>query len=427
MRKQLLYVLSALLLVAVAGILVARLVFHPFSGTLACHTWRNMLTPGEFGHFSSIALLSANDVWLAVENYAPGASVARGLVEHWDGHRWQALFPSYPASFNVTINGIAAIRDSDVWVVGSAYTSPSTVIPLAARWDGRTWHMLPSISSSGFTQFFGVTALASDNVWAVGSIFGGDFTQTLIAHWNGSTWMRVRSPNVADENNQLTSISALSANDIWVVGTSNGYQGSLLTLTEHWDGSHWSIVPSPNPSHTANALSSVAAASSNDVWAVGTLRPTPPPTTLISSEGYKSARDRVTIETNGLIEHWDGQSWQVVSFPKLGQHQILVSISAYSSQDVWAAGIFVVDTDQGQVWHGLLLHWNGAAWQSTEDSHAQYISNIATSAAGGLWSVGLTIPPPNSVGASRLLPKLVCDLQNQISLSFVTGRLTRRH
>ena len=403
MRKQLLYVLATLLLVAVGGVLVARLVFHPFNGTLTCHTWRTMLTPDDFSHFYSVALLSANDVWLAGENYAPGASVARGLVEHWDGQRWQALFPAYPASFNVTIKGIAAITDSDVWVVGSAYTSASTVIPLAARWDGRAWHMLPSIPSPGFTQFLGVAALASDNVWAVGSIFGGDFTQTLIAHWNGSTWMRVRSPNVADENNQLTSISALSANDIWVVGTSNGYQGSVLTLTEHWDGSSWSIVRSPNPSRSANALSSVAAASSNDVWAVGTMRPALPTTALISPLGYKEARDRVTIETNGLIEHWDGQSWQVVSFPRLGQHQVLVSISAYSSQDVWAAGIFVVDTDQGPVWHGLRLHWNGTAWQSAEDSHAQYIDNIATSAAGGLWSIGLTIPPPNSAGSEHAI------------------------
>ncbi len=406
MRKRLLYALSALLLVAVVGVLLVRLlVFHPFTGTLACHTWRSMTTsqPSENNHFTSVALLSANDVWLAGRNFVSGPNVDRALIEHWDGHQWQALFPPYPGSFDVTINSIAAVSDSDVWVVGIAYTTPGTVIPVAARWDGHTWHVLSSISSPGFTQLNGVTALADDNVWAVGSFFAGGFTQTLIMHWDGSTWKRIPSPNIADENNQFTSISALSANDIWAVGTSNGYEGSLLTLTEHWDGSRWSIVSSPDPSRSRNALSSVAAASSNDVWAVGALEPAQPSTPLTTAGGYKQAFDRVIIETDGLIEHWDGQSWRAASFPRLGQHQILSSITAYSSQDVWAAGTYVVDTDQGQVLHGLIEHWDGSAWHSEEDSRAQFITGIATSAAGGLWDVGFTVPPRNSTSSEQAI------------------------
>ena len=281
------------------------------------------------------------------------------------------------------------------------------------HWDGHAWHTLPApstpvlppISSGdptehhGFSLLNGVAALASDNVWAVGSIFGGDFSQTLIEHWDGSSWQRVKSPNVADENNQLASISARSANDIWAVGTSQGYEGSALTLTEHWDGSAWSIVSSPDPSRIANALYSVAAASSDDVWAVGLMEPAE--TAQVSAGGYKQARDPVLIRSDGLIVHWDGQRWQVISFPKLGNYQMLLSVTAYSSRDVWAAGLFVVEGNQGQVFQGLLEHWDGSTWQSTEDTHAQYIRGIATSAAGGLWSVGLTVPPPNSGGAEQ--------------------------
>jgi hypothetical protein len=167
-----------------------------------------------------------------------------------------------------------------------------------------------------------------------------------------------------------------------------------LTLTEHWDGSRWSIIQSPDPSRTANALLSVAAAWSNDVWAVGVKQLDL--TSLTSAGGYKQARDPVYFGGEGLIEHWDGQKWQVVSFPKKGDQQVLLSVTAYSSWDVWAAGLFEVDSQQGQVFHGLLLHWDGSAWRSMEDPHAQYINNIATSAAGGLWSAGLTVPPRNS-------------------------------
>ncbi|MDQ2905900.1 MAG: hypothetical protein M3Y81_20450 [Chloroflexota bacterium] len=128
MRKRLWYALSALLLVAIVGVLLARLAFHLFTGTLACHTWRSMvpLQPNENTQFTSVALLSATDVWLAGTNFAPATHVSRPLVEHWDGQHWQTLFPPNPGSFDVMIRSITAVSDSDVWVVGGAYTSPGT-------------------------------------------------------------------------------------------------------------------------------------------------------------------------------------------------------------------------------------------------------------------------------------------------------------
>src|SRR4051794_8054896 len=45
---------------------------------------------------------------------------------------------------------------------------------------------------------------------------------------------------------QLSAISAASRSDIWAVGTA-GPDGSQRTLTAHWDGIRWRIVPSPSP------------------------------------------------------------------------------------------------------------------------------------------------------------------------------------
>src|SRR5919204_2427560 len=45
---------------------------------------------------------------------------------------------------------------------------------------------------------------------------------------------------------QLTAISAASRSDIWAVGTT-GPEASQRTLTAHWDGIRWQIVPSPSP------------------------------------------------------------------------------------------------------------------------------------------------------------------------------------
>lgn len=407
MRKRLWLALTAFLLVGVVGLVLAGSVFHLFKGPLVCQTWQSKAMAPLEGttEFTSLSLLSASDVWLAGRNTPPGGASSRPLMEHWDGKQWQTLFPPEPGPLDGTLKGIAAVSDTDVWVVGSAYTDPGNALALAAHWDGHNWRLFPSPSASdspsnnptgyrGFGQLNSVTALASDNVWAVGSLFEHGFTQTLIEHWNGSTWQRVKSPNIADENNQLTGISSHSADDLWAVGTSQGYEGSALTLTEHWNGSRWGIVSSPNPSRSFNSLSSVAAAAPDDVWVVGVMAPAAP--VQVSPNGPQSIRDPVSIRTDGLIIHWDGQHWQVVPFPKLGQHQILTSITAYSSKEVWAVGLFVTESDQGQALHGLLEQWNGSAWQSREDPHAQYLASIATSAAGGLWSVGLTVPSRSS-------------------------------
>src|SRR5205823_1270424 len=112
---------------------------------------------------------------------------------------------------------------------------------------------------------------SANNVWAVGYAWGGSgaSTATLTEHWNGTQWSVVPSPNVTTIDNYLHGVAVISANDVWAVGTSddegtNGFQ----TLVEHWNGTAWSVVSSPNPD-LGNRLYGVAAVSANYVWAVG--------------------------------------------------------------------------------------------------------------------------------------------------------------
>src|SRR5437868_6117405 len=56
-------------------------------------------------------------------------------------------------------------------------------------------------------------------------------------------WRLVDSPNPHSTENVLYGADAVSVNDIWAVGEHSANR----TLTLHWDGSQWSIVPSPNP------------------------------------------------------------------------------------------------------------------------------------------------------------------------------------
>src|SRR5205085_2469989 len=60
-------------------------------------------------------------------------------------------------------------------------------------------------------------------------------------------WRTVSSPNPGTDDS-LYAVSALSSSDVWAVG--NNYDGGpvlVRTLIMHWDGTQWSVVPSPNP------------------------------------------------------------------------------------------------------------------------------------------------------------------------------------
>ena len=79
------------------------------------------------------------------------------------------------------------------------------------------------------------------------------------------------NPNpVPTKDTALYGIAAVSANDIWAVGAGNfSTVSGTATLIEHWDGTSWTIVSSPDPGTATNALVAVTALSDGTVVAVG--------------------------------------------------------------------------------------------------------------------------------------------------------------
>src|SRR5262249_12997508 len=110
---------------------------------------------------------------------------------------------------------------------------------------------------------------------------GSSELMTFVVHWNGTSWSIVPSPNVASQHTLLTGIAAeqsrtaVSANALWAVGYTITEDVSFRlyqTVVERWDGVKWILVPSQNPlppSSGGNALLGVAATSMRTLWAVG--------------------------------------------------------------------------------------------------------------------------------------------------------------
>lgn len=64
-------------------------------------------------------------------------------------------------------------------------------------------------------------------------------------------WSVVPSPNPATisvSNDVLEGVSALADNNVWAVGNFSSSNGNNVkhSLVEHWNGTAWGVVPSPN-------------------------------------------------------------------------------------------------------------------------------------------------------------------------------------
>src|SRR5439155_35327 len=142
---------------------------------------------------------------------------------------------------------------------------------LIIHWDGSIWRIVPSPNSGANTnELYGAAAVSANDVWAVGYYINVSGTyQSLVQHWDGSAWSVIPSPNIASSDNILRGVAAISTNAMWVLERYDDSSSRFPTLMEHWDGSMWSVIPSPDPGTTSNVFQGVAAVSANDVWAVG--------------------------------------------------------------------------------------------------------------------------------------------------------------
>jgi len=233
---------------------------------------------------------------------------------------------------HVALSGAAAGSPTDLWAVG-IQLDLGPAQPLTEHWDGRSWTAVPApVGLWTISAYLGaVSAAGSLDLWAVGAGKSvGTEDRTLIEHWDGSAWTIIASPNVGERTNHLTALDVLAANDAWAVGF---YQqaSSLLALTEHWDGKVWSVVPGVNPAAGINSLAAVSGTSPSDVWAVG----------------FRRESDAVLPQA--LIEHWDGHHWSLVS-------------------DVWAIGSYRKNVSCGPDW-ALIQRWDGKAWHRVPSPH----------------------------------------------------------
>ncbi|HEX9135179.1 MAG TPA: hypothetical protein VF844_23065 [Ktedonobacteraceae bacterium] len=298
--------------------------------------------------FTAVAALSPTNAW------AVGWTTEGPLIERWNGTRWGVV--ANPGPPGGSLNGIFAVNNHDIWAVGSVFTSSGSRQTLIEHWNGSAWKVVPSPAAGTLNA---VTAAAANEVWAVGSNFNPatNTNQVLIEHWEGHGWKIVPGANPGTGDNVFNGVTAITAHDVWAVGRSTTAvptggisprtvpNPSFQTLIEHWNGTKWQAIASPNPASATNWLRAVAAVSSTNVWAVGQQAP--------QGEG--------PLQT--LIEHWNGKMWTVVPSPNAGPAGgALIGVAVVNKDNIWAVGVSSA-AQTSFAWRTLVVHWDGRSWK----------------------------------------------------------------
>jgi hypothetical protein len=313
-------------------------------------------------------------------------------LQQWDGNTWSELdAPGVPAyGTGPEVMSVDASGPESAWAVGFTNLERGGV-PLSLHWDGISWHPV------GFpdnpqpeSHLFAVSAIGDDAVWAVGgwarpgALEGG----ALVAFWGGSGWNVTDLPTTEGTENggqhhydALYGVDGVNGADVWAVGSRFDVPQTFgRSLVEHWDGTSWQRVPSPNVEPQGSgggidtSLQAVAATGPDDAWAVGSYEQAG------IGDGPPS--------TTPLAMHWDGETWRIVPVPD-ARRGSLMAVAAVSSDDVWAVG--AASPDGGVRSDPLVMHWDGETWSRPVEpptDAAGELTSVAAIPGGGLWAVG---------------------------------------
>lgn len=279
--------------------------------------------------------------------------------------------------------GVAAASPTDVWAVGARIVREhdshgrDATVSLVEHWDGRGWRVVSTPNVGGLDA---VVAVDRGDVWAAsnGQLAAG-FGRGAFLRWNGTAWRRV--PAAAEPGASFSALAAAGTNDVWAIGSTGAGRG----VVEHWTGRRWRIVLIPPLTQLIAKrdieLTGIVARRHGDVWVAGIISPYP-----------KSGRRDFT---RALVLHWDGHSWRRVPGPHPGRYiDSIASAGIDASGRIWLGGDFETDRPNGHITASgaLLAVREGGRWvmHRLPGSHRNAYTpvSIAGAAQTDVWAVG---------------------------------------
>jgi len=306
--------------------------------------------PAEGGELVGVSCPSSTDC------VAVGFDVAFPLSEAWNGAKWTVRPVSVPTgALGGGLQGVScpSTSMSGCTTVGAYTESSGNGAALAERWTNGRWVIQPTPPTTGGTNGTAIL-LAVDCVKAADCIAVGTDgfansgqSATLVEQWNGSSWAVLPSPTPPGFAwSVLNGVSCSSRTSCIAVGYSQPSSGNAFMLAEGWNGVEWTMLTVPEPAGaTQSSLASVSCAPASGCVAVGaatiagtdiqslaegwdgsqwTIEPTPglnaPELNGVSCPAPDDCTAVGSYDTSGdtgdpLAETWNGTAWSVDSTP----------------------------------------------------------------------------------------------------------------
>jgi len=266
---------------------------------------------GDINSLVDVACTSATNCWAVGDYGIVGTTMQPEVffnqVLHFDGKKW--IFMKSPNPGGMTpghVNFLDSVRcttPTSCWAAGTdgpILPTPNLRNEILFS-NGTKWTTVkvPNPVGTGKLHINILNLLACTakaDCWAVG-VAGNlngkkQFQHNEALHWNGKTWVVIRTPNPDKALDEFFGIACVSAQDCWAVGSAGLSPG--LNEAEHWNGKKWSLVHTVNGGGTdpatTNTLTAVRCTSHSNCWAVG----------------YSDTSDVDSIQ----ILQWNGTKWQ---------------------------------------------------------------------------------------------------------------------
>jgi hypothetical protein len=373
---------------------------------------------------NSVSCSSASDCVAVGAFLYPHAGLRLSpLSEIWNGKGWTAApTPLSAGDSNGYLTQVSCSGATFCMAVGfESVNSSSLELPLAEQWNGHTWHLAAPKENKTNTGLYSVSCTSASAC----TVLGGDPTEAF--RWNGATWSIKALPEPAGGNYLvLAALSCPATTACMAVGSYIANKSSNVPVSETWNGTAWSVVPTAPSTGTPN-LSAVNCSSKSDCVTVGSLLTgtepnfvdtpisevwngtkwvmpaTPRPSGSSSLQGVwcPAASDCLAVgesnpgtETLDLTETWNGHSWGIVAAPSPlnALVDVLAAVSCVASQTCEAVGASAAGLGENIA---LAERWAGSSWKLTieaaKDTPTDTVSSVSCTTTSSCVALGADV------------------------------------
>jgi hypothetical protein len=264
------------------------------------HRWARQHIPVPSGNSALAAVSCSTPVACTAVGYYYTHDDMQQLiwVAAWNGTTWARQPVPSPASTaqfrSEALEGVSCVSAGACVAVGYYAKAVNSYLPLIEAWNGTRWAIQPAATSgtATFTGLYGVTCRSAGACTAVGTISTGVGNDSPLAeHWDGTTWTVQPTPSPA--GGILYSVSCASAAACIAVGEHTTSAGKFVALADRWNGTAWAVQRVAKPSGGTPVFGAVSCTAATACTAVG-------------SRYQHGSTKRLT-----LAERWNGTRWAV--------------------------------------------------------------------------------------------------------------------